>query len=159
MNWRPFTLPATLPVTRIFSHYPTRTLPEVKKPYPSQPGGGSWFHNLNLKQHMFFVWGRGSLYACKRQYLRSGNRILKANVVATLLWTKWQHCYYEQSGNIVTSQTKNFSPFNHFWATVSQNCHKMQLAITFWDQLKLCQPSFPRQCQDFGSVSLIPTAP
>ena len=33
----PFTLPATLPVTRIFSHYPTRTLPEVKKPYPSQP--------------------------------------------------------------------------------------------------------------------------
>ena len=31
------TLPATLPVTRIFSHYPTRTLPEVKKPYPSQP--------------------------------------------------------------------------------------------------------------------------
>ena len=37
MNWRPFTLPATLPVTRIFSHYPTRTLPEVKKPYPSQP--------------------------------------------------------------------------------------------------------------------------
>ena len=36
-NWRPFTLPATLPVTRIFSHYPTRTLPEVKKPYPSQP--------------------------------------------------------------------------------------------------------------------------
>ena len=38
MNWRPFTLPATLPATRIFSHYPTRTLPEVKKPYPSQPG-------------------------------------------------------------------------------------------------------------------------
>ena len=38
----PFTLPATLPVTRIFSHYPTRTLPEVKKPYPSQPAlGGS----------------------------------------------------------------------------------------------------------------------
>ena len=34
----PFTLPATLPVTRIFSHCPTRTLPEVKKPYPSQPG-------------------------------------------------------------------------------------------------------------------------
>ena len=33
-----FTLPATLPVTRIFFHYPTRTLPEVKKPYPSQPG-------------------------------------------------------------------------------------------------------------------------
>ena len=31
-------LPATLPVTRIFFHYPTRTLPEVKKPYPSQPG-------------------------------------------------------------------------------------------------------------------------
>ena len=29
------TLPATLPVTRIFSHYPTRTLPEVKKPYSS----------------------------------------------------------------------------------------------------------------------------
>ena len=24
-------LPATLPVTRIFPHYPTRTLPEVKK--------------------------------------------------------------------------------------------------------------------------------
>ena len=52
MNWRPFTLPATLPVTRIFSHYPTRTLPEVKKPYPSQPAaeefilqflkGGGW---------------------------------------------------------------------------------------------------------------------
>ena len=38
MNWRPFTLPATLPVTRIFCDYPTRTLPEVKKPYPSQPG-------------------------------------------------------------------------------------------------------------------------
>ena len=37
MNWRPFTLPATLPVTRIFSYYPTLTLPEVKKPYPSQP--------------------------------------------------------------------------------------------------------------------------
>ena len=30
-----FTLPATLPVTRNFSHYPTRTLPEVKKPYSS----------------------------------------------------------------------------------------------------------------------------
>ena len=38
MNWRPFTIPATLPVTRIFFHYPTRTLPEVKKPYSSQPG-------------------------------------------------------------------------------------------------------------------------
>ena len=37
MNWRPFTLPATLPVTRIFSYDPTLTLPEVKKPYPSQP--------------------------------------------------------------------------------------------------------------------------
>ena len=33
----PFTLPATLPVTRIFSHYPTRTLPEIKNPSPSQP--------------------------------------------------------------------------------------------------------------------------
>ena len=41
MNWRPFTLPATLPVTRIFSHYPTRTLTEVKKPYPSQPDSGT----------------------------------------------------------------------------------------------------------------------
>ena len=30
-----FTLPATLPVTRNFSHYPTRTLLEVKKPYSS----------------------------------------------------------------------------------------------------------------------------
>ena len=36
----PFTLPATLPVTRIFFYYPTRTLPEVKKTYPSQPGHG-----------------------------------------------------------------------------------------------------------------------
>ena len=36
-----FTLPATLPVTRNFFHYPTRTLPEVKKPYPSQPAGGA----------------------------------------------------------------------------------------------------------------------
>ena len=34
-----FTLPATLPVTRNFSHYPTRTLPEVKKPYSSVSGG------------------------------------------------------------------------------------------------------------------------
>ena len=33
-----FTLPATLPVTRNFSHYPTRTLPEVKKPYSSVSG-------------------------------------------------------------------------------------------------------------------------
>ena len=41
MNWRPFTLPATLPATRIFSHYPTRTLPEVKKPYPSQPANST----------------------------------------------------------------------------------------------------------------------
>ena len=31
------TLPATLPTTRIFPHYPNRTLPEVKKTYPSQP--------------------------------------------------------------------------------------------------------------------------
>ena len=31
----PFTLPAALPVTRIFPHYPTPTLPDVKK--PSQP--------------------------------------------------------------------------------------------------------------------------
>ena len=41
----PFTLPATLPVTRIFFYYPTRTLPEVKKPYPSQPAyeqGNPW---------------------------------------------------------------------------------------------------------------------
>ena len=38
----PFTLPATLPVTRIFFHYPTRTLPEVKKPYPSQPAPNRW---------------------------------------------------------------------------------------------------------------------
>ena len=30
-----FTLPATLPVTWNFSHNPTRTLPEVKKPYSS----------------------------------------------------------------------------------------------------------------------------
>ena len=29
----PFTLPATLPVALIFPHYPTPTLPEVKKPY------------------------------------------------------------------------------------------------------------------------------
>ena len=34
-----FTLPATLLVTRNFSHYPTRTLPEVKKPYSSVSGG------------------------------------------------------------------------------------------------------------------------
>ena len=33
----PFTLPATLPTTRIFSHFPTRTQPEVKKPYLSGP--------------------------------------------------------------------------------------------------------------------------
>ena len=33
----PVTLPATLTVTRIFNHYPTRSLPEVKKPYPSGP--------------------------------------------------------------------------------------------------------------------------
>ena len=33
-----FTLPATLPVTRNFPHYPTRTLPEVKKPYSSVSG-------------------------------------------------------------------------------------------------------------------------
>ena len=30
----PFTLPATLPITRIFFYYPTRTLPEVKKTLP-----------------------------------------------------------------------------------------------------------------------------
>ena len=41
----PFTLPGTLPVTRIFFYYPTQTLPEVKKPYPSQPA-----HNTALKK-------------------------------------------------------------------------------------------------------------
>ena len=44
----PFTLPATLPVTRIFSHYPTRTLPEVKKPYPSQPASNPSFLSSSL---------------------------------------------------------------------------------------------------------------
>ena len=34
----PFTLPATPPVTQIFSHSPTQTLSEVKMPNPSQPG-------------------------------------------------------------------------------------------------------------------------
>ena len=34
-----FTLPATLPVTRNFSHYPTWTLPEVKGPYSSATNG------------------------------------------------------------------------------------------------------------------------
>ena len=41
----PFTLPATLPVTRIFFYYSTRTQPEVKKTYPSQPA-----HNTALKK-------------------------------------------------------------------------------------------------------------
>ena len=31
-GWPPFTQPTTLPVIRIFPHYPTRTLLEVKKP-------------------------------------------------------------------------------------------------------------------------------
>ena len=45
-----FTLPATLPVTRIFFHYPTRTLPEVKNPYPSQPGHWSTTSTICIVQ-------------------------------------------------------------------------------------------------------------
>ena len=51
----PFTLPATLPVTRIFPHYPTRTLPEVKKPYPSQPAEESVFMGLVVRSCHFDV--------------------------------------------------------------------------------------------------------
>ena len=60
MNWRPFTLPATLPVTRIFSHYPTRTLPEVKKPYPSQPGweGSVWTGAWRGLEECRGFWGK-----------------------------------------------------------------------------------------------------
>ena len=50
----PYTLPATLPVTRIFFYYPTRTLPEVKKPYPSQPGQETIFKST-ANTHKIFI--------------------------------------------------------------------------------------------------------
>ena len=41
-HWQsPITLPTTRPITRIFFHNPTRTLTEVKKPYPSRPALGT----------------------------------------------------------------------------------------------------------------------
>ena len=43
-----FTLTATLPVTRNFSHYPTRTLLEVKKPYSSVSGCQACNHGIVL---------------------------------------------------------------------------------------------------------------
>ena len=63
MNWRPFTLPATLPVTRIFSHYPTRTLPEVKKPYPSQPAWEGEKSNNTVWHRSEIQWRKVKQYA------------------------------------------------------------------------------------------------
>ena len=65
-----------------------------------------WFHYIWIWSSTCSLCEKEAvyIYAYKRQYLESGNRILK--VVATLSWTKWQHCYetklqhfFEQNGN------------------------------------------------------------
>ena len=55
MNWRPFKLPATLPVTWIFSHYPTRSqkaLP-VTAWLPLSVVGGVIFQTLHILTFIF----------------------------------------------------------------------------------------------------------
>ena len=120
-----FTLPATLSVTRIFCHYPTRILSKVKKPYPS----GRVRKTMVAWQHCY-----PESFCKSGKFLRQGIYLLKTVRLARKLSGWLGNC--PDNPQTVRTIQKLFRQ--------SRNCPDNQ--ETFWTTQKLSGQS--RNCPD-----------